>query len=219
MSSENKKPAEEEGGGESAPLWIISFADMISLLMAFFVMLSTFNNFDKQAKEKLFATARAVLGQRGGWMPDRPKDSLSPALGEGDDVSKGPEKRSQEKTHKTGQINQTYSKRFFTDKVFLVPMEFLFYSTGTGLTADGRKWLDNLSIYLSNMPGRILIAEQNNPTAASGPGRAVAAAEYLTRKNIESGRISISTRTTDANLRTQQDQMLEISVLEKDICP
>jgi len=43
-SSPNKKkakaaPAEEKG--ETAPLWIISFADMISLLMAFFVMMLT----------------------------------------------------------------------------------------------------------------------------------------------------------------------------------
>ncbi|MBN1506851.1 MAG: OmpA family protein [Sedimentisphaerales bacterium] len=36
------KPAlPQEEKGESAPLWIISFADMISLLMAFFVMLLT----------------------------------------------------------------------------------------------------------------------------------------------------------------------------------
>jgi outer membrane protein OmpA-like peptidoglycan-associated protein len=35
-----KKPVQEEKG-ERAPLWIISFADMISLLMAFFVMLMT----------------------------------------------------------------------------------------------------------------------------------------------------------------------------------
>lgn len=36
----NKPPVVEEKG-EQAPLWIISFADMISLLMAFFVMLLT----------------------------------------------------------------------------------------------------------------------------------------------------------------------------------
>jgi outer membrane protein OmpA-like peptidoglycan-associated protein len=35
-----KQPVQEEQG-EKAPLWIISFADMISLLMAFFVMLLT----------------------------------------------------------------------------------------------------------------------------------------------------------------------------------
>jgi hypothetical protein len=218
--SKNKKPVEEEGGGESAPLWIISFADMISLLMAFFVMLSSFNEFDKQEKEKLHATARATLGQRGGFLPDMPKDSLSPGLGEGDDVSEGPEKPSQEETRKTGQINQTHSNKLFTDKVFLVPMEFLFYSTGTALTVDGKQWLDELSIYLSKMPGRILIAEQKNaPTAASGPQRAVAAAEYLIQKNFDSGRISISTRVTASNPRTRQNQMLEISVLGKDICP
>lgn len=38
-----KKPVQEEKG-ERAPLWIISFADMISLLMAFFVMLLTMTN-------------------------------------------------------------------------------------------------------------------------------------------------------------------------------
>jgi flagellar motor protein MotB len=39
-----KKEAPPEEAGEKAPLWIISFADMISLLMAFFVMLLTMAN-------------------------------------------------------------------------------------------------------------------------------------------------------------------------------
>ncbi len=40
MKKPKPAPAQEERG-ECAPLWIISFADMISLLMAFFVMLLT----------------------------------------------------------------------------------------------------------------------------------------------------------------------------------
>jgi outer membrane protein OmpA-like peptidoglycan-associated protein len=43
MSSKKHAPVLEEKG-ESAPLWMISFADMISLLMAFFLMLLTMAN-------------------------------------------------------------------------------------------------------------------------------------------------------------------------------
>lgn len=35
-----KKPPEQEERGESAPLWIISFADLVTLLMSFFVILA-----------------------------------------------------------------------------------------------------------------------------------------------------------------------------------
>lgn len=41
MKNSSHPPAQEEGGGEKAPIWIISFADMVSLLMAFFIMLQT----------------------------------------------------------------------------------------------------------------------------------------------------------------------------------
>jgi flagellar motor protein MotB len=44
-----KKEAPVEEKGETAPLWIISFADMISLLMAFFIMLLTMAT-DKSGK-------------------------------------------------------------------------------------------------------------------------------------------------------------------------
>ena len=65
------KKAEEEGG-ESAPLWIISFADMISLLMAFFVMLSSFTSYDKSEEKKLRAAIKATLAYAGGWKKFEP---------------------------------------------------------------------------------------------------------------------------------------------------
>jgi flagellar motor protein MotB len=220
MSSGKEKPAEEEGGGESAPLWIISFADMISLLMAFFVMLSTFNNFDKQEKEKLDKTFNATLMECGGWASIFPTESLSPNLSEGDDISKGPEIQPLNKTNKTGEINQTYSSKFITDRTFLAPTEFLFYSSSAGLTMDGRQWLDDMAEYFSKMPGQILIVEQKtDQTKMAGPLRAITVAEYLVRKNIESGRISIGTHATSSDPSVRQNQALEISLLEKDICP
>lgn len=44
-----KQTAPVEEKGECAPLWIISFADMISLLMAFFIMLMTMSTANKEA--------------------------------------------------------------------------------------------------------------------------------------------------------------------------
>src|SRR4029079_19333805 len=35
-----KKHKPEEPAGESAPMWIVSFADLVTLLMSFFVILS-----------------------------------------------------------------------------------------------------------------------------------------------------------------------------------
>jgi outer membrane protein OmpA-like peptidoglycan-associated protein len=45
-----KHSAPPEEKGETAPLWIISFADMISLLMAFFVMLLTMSTSARSGK-------------------------------------------------------------------------------------------------------------------------------------------------------------------------
>jgi outer membrane protein OmpA-like peptidoglycan-associated protein len=45
-----KKGPPPEEKGEQAPLWIISFADMISLLMAFFVMLLTMSHTGRTGK-------------------------------------------------------------------------------------------------------------------------------------------------------------------------
>jgi outer membrane protein OmpA-like peptidoglycan-associated protein len=221
MSSAKEKHAEEEGGGESAPLWIISFADMISLLMAFFVMLSSFNSFDKQEKEKLDATFRATLMECGGWLTMPPNNnSLSPGLSDGENVTEGPETRPVEETQKNGKITRTDSKGYFTDRTFLVSTDFLFYSSGAALTANGRQWLDNLAVYLTRMTGQILIAEQKTAQIKTpAPLRAVAVAEYLVSKNIDSGRISIGTQGTSSDSLVQQDQALEISLLEKDICP
>jgi flagellar motor protein MotB len=220
MSSGEKKAVVEEGGGESAPLWIISFADMISLLMAFFVMLSSFNTYDKVEREKLDATFQATLRNCGGWLSKMPNSSMSPGLTGGDDVINGPEVRPQEESKKAGEMNQTDSKRFFTDKMFLVPVKFLFYSSSLGLTTQGKEWLDNLAEYLSKMKGQVLVVEpKSDQDHVAGPQRALIITEYLVRKHIESGRMNISTCLTSADSSVGQNQTMEIGLVETKICP
>lgn len=55
----------DEGGGEKVPLWIISFADMITLLLAFFVMLQTLacdQNATLEGREASESFRRAIQG-------------------------------------------------------------------------------------------------------------------------------------------------------------
>ena len=64
-----------------APDWVLTYGDMMSLLLCFFILLAAFANFDKQ--DKLFMTAiesiREALGAPGqtGWFPDDEVDFRS----------------------------------------------------------------------------------------------------------------------------------------------
>ena len=57
-----KKKAQEEEHGESAPLWIISFADLVTLMLSFFVILAAGNNGGSSTKnDPEFAKIVAAL--------------------------------------------------------------------------------------------------------------------------------------------------------------
>ncbi len=72
---EKKKSGGEEESGESAPLWIISFADLVLLLMSFFVILSVGNTGDT-AMDPEFAKLVAGIKKAFGYIP--PADSTDP---------------------------------------------------------------------------------------------------------------------------------------------
>lgn len=71
-----KKPPEP-----GAPMWIVTYGDMMTLLLCFFILLAAFANYDKQ--DKMFMTAiesiREALGAPGqsGWLPEDELDFKS----------------------------------------------------------------------------------------------------------------------------------------------
>ncbi len=71
--AEREKSHEEEGGGEEhskpcpklalgAPLWYITYADMITLLLCFFILLLTFSSQDKKKAEAALGSMKNALG-------------------------------------------------------------------------------------------------------------------------------------------------------------
>jgi flagellar motor protein MotB len=211
---EEKKAQEEEGGGESAPLWIISFADMISLLMAFFVMLSTFNSFDKTEKKKLDAAIEATLTPSGGWYKETPKNSMGWKYQDSGETE-GSSRPTLERPKKSGPINQTSSRDFYRYKVFLVPASTLFFTTGNVLTPEGRKWLDTLAEYLGKMPGGVVISGQGpDQPCDQSINRSLSVVNYLSTKGIQPERLNVSSRGTLPKSHFQKQSMLEVCLLD-----
>ncbi|HVS72904.1 MAG TPA: flagellar motor protein MotB [Phycisphaerae bacterium] len=66
-----KKAAAPEPAGESAPMWIVSFADLVTLMMSFFVVLYAMKQGGKQ--QQLETTA--AIATQFGWTPPASDDS------------------------------------------------------------------------------------------------------------------------------------------------
>lgn len=72
---EDMKPAMEEPD-EGAPIWMITFADMMTLLMAFFVLLLSFANTDIQKFKKMMGSVHESFGA------ERKEEGKAPAAAE-----------------------------------------------------------------------------------------------------------------------------------------
>jgi chemotaxis protein MotB len=69
-----KKAKAPEPAGESAPMWIVSFADLVTLMMSFFVVLYALKQGGEQRQLEVAADLRATFDP--GYIP--PADSTSP---------------------------------------------------------------------------------------------------------------------------------------------
>lgn len=213
------KPPEEEGG-EGAPLWIISFADMISLLMAFFVMLSTFSNFGPGEAAKLKKVGKSALAPNyyGGWFINSQRAAMGPQAIAAGQSEKGSEKPTLEESSGKAMLLETEPKEFRNRKIFLIESKKVFWASGTALSAEGRDFLDIMASYISKLPDRIIVSENGCGDGAElGILRAVGVVEYLGVKGISKDRCCVGTKgmLSDNNFKTER--MLEISLLDEGI--
>lgn len=212
-----QKPPEEEGG-EGAPLWIVSFADMAALLMAFFVMLTTFASFDKDTAKEIKDIGTRIVNS-GGWNYKKNYKALlaqQPAANI-DDTKKGSERPTADSESSGRTMKNTFAKDFRNHRVFVIESNTMFWSKGTALTSQGRLFLQTLAAFTKKVPGRIVISEYGPNDSLLGLQRAWSAAECLMKAGIPSDLCNISAQTTLSQQSVPKERMFEITLLDQSI--
>ena len=218
MAHKKHEPPQEEESAEGAPLWIISFADMMSLLMAFFVMLSTFSSFGPAETAKLHKTVKATLmpDYYGGWFRTQPRGAVGPQPLAAGQLAKSSEKPTLDEGPGNALLAESRPDDFRTRKIFVVESKEVFWAAGVTLSANGREYLDTLATFVGSVPDRLVISE-------SGPGddpelglrRAVVVAKYLADKGISKDRCSIGAAGMRPPEEPGAERTLEIVLLDE----
>jgi len=213
-----KRKQQEEESGEGAPLWIISFADMMSLLMAFFVMLSTFSGFGPSETIQLQGVGKAVLAPNfyGDWYKNPPRAAMGPQAVAVGQLEKGSEKPNLEEAAGKGLLAETEPEDFRTRKIFLIESEKMFWAAGTVPSAEGRDFLNILASFIGKTRDRIVISENGPPDNSElGVSRAISAVKYLAGKGIPKNRFSIAAEGMLPKENFRTERMLEIALLDE----
>jgi flagellar motor protein MotB len=212
-----KKPHEEEAG-EGAPLWIISFADMTSLLMAFFVMLSTFASFDQKVAKELEGIGKRVINS-GGW---NYKSNYKALLAQQNSQNlnqeqQGSEKPTQDKESDGKIMKNTFGKDFRNNRIFISESSRIFWSKGPALTSEGRFFLRTLAAFTAKVPSRIVISEYGSDDSELGFQRAFSAIECLVDAGVSPELCNISAQTTTLKQDSPHARMFEVTLLDRNI--
>jgi len=212
-----KPKPQEEDSGEGAPLWMVSFADMASLLMAFFVMLTTFSGFGPKESIKLRQVIKATLSPNlyGGRFKEQPLGRMGHQMVASGQGIKGSEKPTLEDPSGPGALLESKPKDFRSQKVFVVESSKAFLGSGTAFSADGREFLDPMALLLTKTQGKIAVTEAgpgNSPNM--GINRSIAVIEYLCSKGVSKNRCSIGIRPTIPETNYKATRILEVTILD-----
>jgi outer membrane protein OmpA-like peptidoglycan-associated protein len=218
MAHRRHEPVQEEESVEGAPLWIISFADMMSLLMAFFVMLSTFSSFGPAETAKLHKAVKATLmaDYYGGWFHSQPRGAIGPQSLAAGQLAKGSEKPTLDESPGNALLAESQPEDFRTRKIFVVESKDVFWAAGITLSARGREYLDTLAAYAGNLPDRLIVSESGSGDDPElGLRRAIVIVKYLADRGISKDRCSIGMAGMRPRDEAGAERTLEIVLLDE----
>lgn len=220
----------EEDPPASAPDWMVTFSDCMTLLLTFFVLLLSFSSFDNK-DEAMYRKMTGSMAQQFSF--DKQRDNEEEAvfsieeLRNDPDRKKGSEQPTPEDASKENSKKETEPEKFRDQKIFLVSSDKIFWGKGTRISLSGRELLTGLAGYFKKMRNRIIITESGQKTATDaqdlGLRRAWAIVDYLTTKqgmDRELFSISASSTVAEGSLpqaEAQAERLLEIVLLERSI--
>ena len=218
MAKEKKQ--QEEESAEGAPIWIISFADMTSLLMAFFVLLTTFSSFGPKEEEQLHIAINATLAPFGdifkrGLFGGTQKDATNIGVSVPANATQGSEKPTFDKSK--GYLKPTMESELKTQKVFTADSKEVFWASGVSISAEGKDFLNSMAQFIEKMHGRIVISESGPAPDELGLNRAIAASKYLIDAGVSEEAVSIAAAPLQ-KFENDGSRQFQITILDEDIC-
>ena len=228
MPRARKQPESDDGA--SAPQWMVTFSDCMTLLLTFFVLLLTFSSFD----EKLFGSLKviystaftniSVVREKGG-------DALleSPPATFVSELDRGSGRPTSARGLQANQMSETGRADPRRGMAFLLPSKELFWGKGVVFSSEGRRTMDLMASFIERVPSRIVISEGGPADGLSSPqlglARAWAVMEYFTTKqNLDKERFSISQTSSlgrgnaeRSQMRSDSERTVEVVFLERSI--
>jgi len=164
MTANGKRSGGHGEGGHSVGLWYVSFSDMITLLLSFFVILTTFSSFDSGSRKRFRGVIRSIGNYTIFPSPEGLKDSYLPALeGQidwtefGSEMPTGMEPREVQRPRKMPLITST--EAYHDRKSFYVPSSQMFWGKGSRLTPNGEAALRQIAQFVQMVPCQVIIRE------------------------------------------------------------
>jgi hypothetical protein len=223
----------EEGGGHGVGLWYVSFSDMITLLLSFFVMLCTFSSYDEDSKNKFAGAVYYMYNYSVFPGKSGVRDSfLTPIEGQFDRTEGGSEMPTS--SEELGSIRNPLMLPCVAEpdahrdrKALYLSSTRMFWGKGSVLTDEGKRNLRLIAEFLHKLPCQVIIGEigaEESAGSASTDGRlerAWAIVEFLTvegRLPLDRFNISGTVRApTGAAKRVTGQRVMEIALLSRSI--
>jgi len=158
-------------GGHEVGLWYVSFADMITLLLAFFVMLSTFSSYDNEARAKFAGACYYIASNSLFHAKEVPHPTFAEVITQPihftQDGSEKPfELNDEDVPHPLRRDVPINDRAFFEQKVLALPANVLWTRDGQ-LRDEGKQLLARLGAYVREDPCVVLIAYPPNGESAA----------------------------------------------------